>query len=406
MLICSLIRAFPASWVPAATMLLVLTLAAPAAAGSHQEMLARSRATVADLQGYRMVADLTLIDAQGARADTSLIQLRTAARWPDRLVVTQVGQGGEAHLGTGPEGAWFHISQLEGCYVGGPAPLDRDFDTAGSTDFMATGGFSFLAGLTPVILPAEGNFVAAGDSVLQVGGKRITCRVLRVPPPPPTGDPASPRPGIRTYCVDPHSGFVFGSRVEMKVQQGGQDLTRIAVLAVAELEFTAPQDNIFKYSPPAGVRVVDHPDRLTNPEALTGRPAPDVAFRDLDGREFRLSDYRGKVLFLDVWATWCPPCRREMPHIETLYKELAGDGVAFLAVSSEAPATIRQFLTGKPYTFPIATVSERDAALALKATSIPTGLVIDGEGIVRAHMVGGQTEAQLRAALARAGVGH
>ncbi len=111
------------------------------------------------------------------------------------------------------------------------------------------------------------------------------------------------------------------------------------------------------------------------------------------------------MLFLDVWATWCPPFRKEMPHIQTLYEELAGDDVAFLAVSSEAPTTIRQYLAKMPYTFPIATVSERDAALALKATSIPTGLVIDRDGVVRAHLVGGQTEAQLRAALARAGIG-
>ena len=386
-------------------LLALLVLAAPAMAESHHELLERSRATLADLQGYQLSAHLTIITPQGGGADTSRIDLRTTAGWPDRLAVSQDGQGVEAQLGTGPGGAWFHVSQLDGCYQGDPATLDRDPSQAGSLDFMSTGRFSFFAGLTPAILAAEPALDAAADSVLDIDGRRVTCRVLTAPPSPPSGDPAVPRPGTRIYCVDPGTGLVLGSRSAVIVSQGGRDLTRVLIFTVDKLDLTAAADDVFAYTPPAGMRVVDHPDRLTNPEALTGQPAPDVVFRDLDGRDLRISDFRGKVLFLDIWATWCPPCRKEMPHIQTLYEELAGDGLAFLAVSSEAPTTIRQFLAKMPYTFPIATVSDRDAALRLKATSIPTGLVIDREGIVRAHLVGGQSEAQLRAALARAGVG-
>lgn len=384
--------------------LLLLLVPLSAMATLYDDLAELSRATATGLQSYDVALRFTLVTTQGDQADTSHIDLEAAGHWPDRLKVHQSTPGSEAHLGTGPQGAWFHVTQLEACYRGEAAVLDRAPERAGNMDFMATGRFSFLAGLVPALLPAGVPMEAAGDTVLTVGGRKVTCRVLTVAAAPPSGDPTRPRPGIQVFCVDPQTGLVLGSSTELTVRQGNQDVRRVAVLTMKRLETEAPADAVFAYTPPAGVRVVDHPDRLTNPEALTGLPAPDVVFRDLDGKEIRVADYRGKVLFLDVWATWCPPCRKEMPHIQTLYKELAGDRLAILAVSSEPVATIRSFLADKPYTFPIGQVSDRDAATKLKATSIPTGLVIDAAGVVRAHLVGAQTEAQLRAALARAGL--
>ena len=68
-----------------------------------------------------------------------------------------------------------------------------------------------------------------------------------------------------------------------------------------------------------------------------GRRAPDFEAFDLDGTPKRLSDYRGKVLLVNVWATWCPPCQEEMPSMQRLYQEISDDDFEILAVSVDAP---------------------------------------------------------------------
>lgn len=70
----------------------------------------------------------------------------------------------------------------------------------------------------------------------------------------------------------------------------------------------------------------------------TGSPAPDFTVTDMDGRPASLADYRGKVVLINIWATWCPPCREEMPSMQRLYEAMAGEEFEILAVSIDARA--------------------------------------------------------------------
>ena len=70
--------------------------------------------------------------------------------------------------------------------------------------------------------------------------------------------------------------------------------------------------------------------------------APDFALRDLSGRTVRLSDHRGKVVLVNFWATWCVPCRVELPHLERLYKQYAGQGLVVLGVSIDGPESVAE----------------------------------------------------------------
>jgi thiol-disulfide isomerase/thioredoxin len=70
-----------------------------------------------------------------------------------------------------------------------------------------------------------------------------------------------------------------------------------------------------------------------------GKPAPDAAFYDANGKTSKLSDYKGKVVYIDAWATWCGPCKREIPHLKTLEEEYHGKNVQFISVSTDKDVT-------------------------------------------------------------------
>jgi len=87
-----------------------------------------------------------------------------------------------------------------------------------------------------------------------------------------------------------------------------------------------------------------------------GKVAPEFALVDLDEKPVRLSDYRGKVVFLNFWATWCKPCREEMPSMEVLHKNFAKDGLVVLAVSIDLVTTTKDippFIKSMNLSFPV-----------------------------------------------------
>ncbi|HAS35593.1 MAG TPA: thiol-disulfide oxidoreductase [Flavobacteriales bacterium] len=100
--------------------------------------------------------------------------------------------------------------------------------------------------------------------------------------------------------------------------------------------------------------------------------------QDLNGAEVQLSELKGQAIFLNFWATWCGPCKAEMPSIEALYKDM-GDEVNFLIVSYEDPKVIRKFMNDEVYDFPVY-FPKNGIPDQLKAEALPTTLVIDVEG--------------------------
>ena len=131
-------------------------------------------------------------------------------------------------------------------------------------------------------------------------------------------------------------------------------------------------------------------------EISEGIAAPDFAFTDLaTGRNMKLSDLRDKPVFLNFWATWCPPCVKELPHIQAKYEQYK-DKINFVAISldgeQEAPA---QFVPSRGYTFPVGYGNEREISRAYNVEAIPMSFIIDTSGIVKAKIVGSMDEAYL-----------
>ena len=117
-----------------------------------------------------------------------------------------------------------------------------------------------------------------------------------------------------------------------------------------------------------------------------GHPAPDFAALTLDGRQVRLSDYRGQPVWLNFWGSWCPPCRAEFPDLQAAYVEyLQPNGVALLAVSlDEPPQAAVLFAWRNKGTFTILSDPDRSATgPAYPIANFPTHILIDRDGIVR-----------------------
>lgn len=121
----------------------------------------------------------------------------------------------------------------------------------------------------------------------------------------------------------------------------------------------------------------------------SGGATPPLVLRDVDGKEHRLADYKGKVVVLNFWATWCDPCREEMPSMQRLQEKLAGRPFAILAVDyGEGAPRIRDFLKRVPVHFTVLLDRDTSAATAWKVKVLPTTLVIDAEQRVRFVAVG------------------
>ncbi len=138
------------------------------------------------------------------------------------------------------------------------------------------------------------------------------------------------------------------------------------------------------------------------PETMAGKPAPDIALRDLDGREVHLRDLRGKVVLLDFWATWCGYCRQALPTIELLHRSLQAKGLMVFGVDDEAPEIARGYLQKYGYTMPSLVDSASAAARAFLVNSYPTTVLIDREGKVTFYQSGAEAEA-IRDAIRAAG---
>ncbi|HMM46942.1 MAG TPA: TlpA disulfide reductase family protein [Thiobacillaceae bacterium] len=123
------------------------------------------------------------------------------------------------------------------------------------------------------------------------------------------------------------------------------------------------------------------------------KPAPALKLRDLDGKQHDLGKLRGKVVLINFWATWCPPCRREMPSMERLAQTLAKEPFTVLAVDvGENTDTIEAFVSQLDVapTFPILLDTDSRTMTAWKVGGLPTTLLVDKKGRVVASAIGGR----------------
>lgn len=131
-------------------------------------------------------------------------------------------------------------------------------------------------------------------------------------------------------------------------------------------------------------------DSASSAALQNGQPAPDFALKDMDGTVHHLSDYRGKVVMLNFWATWCPPCRKELPEYATFQTQYGSQGLQFLgiALDDEGLAKVKPWIAAHPVPYPIMLPDDKVAAAYGEMASIPVTFIIDRKGILRSSFVG------------------
>ena len=134
--------------------------------------------------------------------------------------------------------------------------------------------------------------------------------------------------------------------------------------------------------------------RLRNPGDR--KAMPDVASTDLRGRPWRLSDHVGQAILINVWASWCPPCREETPGFVRVARDYDGKGFEVVGVSAdEGPAPVRRFVDQFHVPYPVIQPGA-DSPLIAAVESLPTSFLIDRKGRVATVYVGAVSERQLR----------
>jgi peroxiredoxin len=121
-----------------------------------------------------------------------------------------------------------------------------------------------------------------------------------------------------------------------------------------------------------------------------GMPAPDFTLPGLDGKIVRLSDFSGKVVLVNIWATWCQPCVAEMPSLERLYQQLKGENFEILAVSIDTPGVVvvAPFMKNNNLSFPALIDSQGIIKTAYKVNGVPESFIVNRQGILSKKVIG------------------
>lgn len=304
------------------------------------------------------------------------------------------------------ETTWVYFPHLKKYSKFSGAPLQ------GAGDLGKSRGLDFSA----IAQRYTGRYRGAGDGLMaaktlrneaiEVGGRSFDCQVIEAQYRPPQG--VVDGKVLRTYWVDPKSMLILREQSTASMKPANVD-TPVEVRQVIEfhqaragMEFPA---TLFMFQPPEGAEPIGAAD-LNKPASsnFVGNAAPDFTLQDLAGNRVGLADLRGQVVVLDFWATWCGPCRIDMPRIEALHNELKDQGLRVFGVNGEDAQVARAYLDRNGYTFPTLSDPGMTVSRRYEVSAIPTAVVIDKQGNIGAYLQGSGTKERLLEAIRAAGL--
>ena len=164
-------------------------------------------------------------------------------------------------------------------------------------------------------------------------------------------------------------------------------------------------ESIFEFDPPKGAKLVDAvPIPGQTGSFLLNQPAPDFELKTLEGEKVHLADLRGRPVLLSFWASWCGPCRSELPTLSKLSEEYKEKGLVILGVNDEGKAAARKYADHAELAFRTLDDSGSKAHRLYRVHAIPTLFLIDKDGKIVLFLKGGRDAARLRASLTGAGL--
>jgi len=268
---------------------------------------------------------------------------------------------------------------------------------------------AMLQPLQPLAMLAT-NIASVGDlgtDTVRTSAGPVRCRVVRIVYHPGSGaNGAELEP--RTLWVDESRMIALRDSSSARLrhpQYGPLVSVQTQRMVLADVAGGGP-DSLYVLRAPAGTVRVERlgPARPPEPD-LAGKPAADFSLLTLEGRRVTLGALRGKVVVLDFWATWCGPCRRWMPIVARLERQLRARGVLVYAVNErDTSEKVRRYLRETKLVVPVLMDRTGSVGMLYGAQSIPLTVVIGRDGVIVRSLVGLHPEEDLRSALAAAGV--
>ncbi len=386
----------------ASALLVLWTTLLPQALPDGKDLLRQSGDAFNRLRSYQyeleMVTDMTVAGGPVSVTMTNSV----AAINPDKKRIETRSQMSGARSTIVSDGTctWFYNSAL-----------NQYAKRLASQRFQSLDA-SFGLGQLPEPAQLFSDVKTVRDEVIEAGGRKYDCWLVEAridkfamaqPPGTVLTDCAvsfwitkDRKIALRTTLSGKMQGSAVAGTIDVR-----QKMTTVSLKLNADLP-----DELFHFTAPAGASEVEEFDTpsLRKPD-LAGKPAPAFRVLSLDGKAYDLAGLKGKVVLLDFWASWCGPCRQEMPELGKLQEEYRTSGFVLIGLDvGEDRATVESYLKKSGVIHAIGLADGTNMAFDYKVSALPTYVLIGRDGIVVGYQIGSNGPEALRTLLAKAGL--
>lgn len=266
-----------------------------------------------------------------------------------------------------------------------------------------------LVGVDPLTLMAHGDWRPFASNPKLVGRERVGGRpthklTLQLQSTGAFGQLQAL--GTQTLWIGVQDKLIWKSEIVLRLSSRGESyVLRYTATILRQERNSKINTTVFNYQLPQGYKLVERfelPSLLAETASLKGKPAQEFALKDLSSKEVRLSDYKGKVVVLNIFAHWCGPCHQEAPKLERdIWQAYRNREVVVLGVAvwaqSEPTKRAAEFAKQHKLTFPVLVDANGTVASSYRVQGVPTTYIIDKQGIIREVVVGADVAAIKRA---------
>ncbi len=352
-------------------------------------------------QSY-ILEQAVVVEISGGLRSRLEMPVKLAAANPDKLRIESNGPVGSTLIVSDGENTWMYLGPLKQ-YTRTPA--------ASSPDALMK---SINPGISEMLAEYRSkdpylSVKVTGEESLEMDGRHFDCFVveatldnIKMPGAMMLTD------GVMKMWIDKKTKLTLKQTASATMQGGSlrapAEMNQTVNMLSMKLNEPVP-DSMFQFTPPEGAKEVkEFQGPVKAVPNLAGKAAADFKLSSMDGKEFSLSALRGKVVLIDFWASWCAPCRKDMPALEKIYADFRGSGLVMIGMDAgEDQDTVSKFLQQTKLSYPIVLAGEMNVLESYSVTAFPTLVLIDREGNIALYHVGSGSEAELRAALAKLG---
>jgi peroxiredoxin/outer membrane lipoprotein-sorting protein len=365
-----------------------------AASPSVGDILRKVGYVYSQLQNYHIVArrDEVFLDQQAGSSQVSVIKMDAA---PGRIRVMLTGEGPNLLIVSDGKTTW-HYSPARNEYtvretIRTPGASGTPEQTENQTDVMNQMQ-DLLVGRLVKLWQYEKQATLEGTQEIEFQGRKTPCYEVVFHLENLTDH----------FWIDQSSFLVLQEQSIETMPSAGRRSLLNDTIRIKEFGANATHPaSFFKFTPPSKSRRVAVLNIPGVRESFAGASAGEFTLKDIEGKEVSLSDFRGKTVMLSFWATWCPPCKEELPALQKIHEQ--HQDVVVLAVDDENKATIRNFLKEKQFGFTALVDRKRTLFKKFSIRFIPTVIVINNEGFITHEVVGWEGPEELLAAIGAGG---